>query len=48
MRAAHALERGKQLFAIDATRRQQLPSRRALLFDEGEEQMLGRDVRIAE
>ena len=47
MRAAHAFERRQQVLALDTTRREQFAGRGALLFGEGEQNVLGRDVRIA-
>src|SRR2546422_1650544 len=48
VRAAHAFERGQQLRTGDAIGGEQLPRRRVLLLGERQEQMLGRDVGIAE
>src|SRR6266404_2576842 len=48
MRAAHTFERGQQLRTRDAIGGEQLAGRGALLFGERQEQMLGRDVGIAE
>src|SRR6267142_4870207 len=48
MRASYALERRQQILAADAGGREQLARRRVLLFGEGEQQMLGGDIRVAQ
>ena len=48
MGTAHTFERGQQLLAGDAIGGEQLAGRGALLFGEREQQVLSRDVRIAE
>ncbi len=48
MRAAHSRERGEHIVPRHARRRQELPRGRTLLLSEGQEQMLGRDIRVAQ
>ena len=48
MGAAHAFERCQQVVVAHARRRQQLPGRRALQVRQGEQQVLGRDVGVAQ
>ncbi len=48
MRPAHALQRGEQLGASHLGGRKQLAGRRTLLVREREQQMLGRDVGVAQ
>src|SRR6267378_8195088 len=48
MGAAHTFEGREQILATDAGRRQQLPRRRVLLLGERQQQVLRRDVRVAE
>src|SRR2546422_668872 len=48
VRAAHALQRRHQIVAIHARGGEELFRGRALLFHQGEEQMLGRHVRVAQ
>ena len=48
MGAAHAFERRQQVVVAHARRRQQLPGGRALQVGQGEQQVLGRDVGVAQ
>jgi hypothetical protein len=48
MRPAHTLQRGEEVFPRDAIRREQLARGRAFLLREGEQDVFGRNVGVAE